>query len=337
MKAAKAINLEAVASPGDVLCTLGAPWHDPKYEERVARCTATTGVLFSLLVHDLIPLLRPEYFELGRAPHFERVISGILPLTDTILTNSRSTAADVTAWASAKGIRLKKAPSPIPIGTGFMRPSGGQLPSGLETGRYILFVSTIEARKNHLQAFRIWCRLLRELPRDAVPTLVFAGSWGWMVDDLRKAIEATNYLNGKLQIIISPDDATLAALYRGCKFTLYLSYYEGWGLPVSDSLSFGKLCVASERTSIPEAGGSFSIYVDPDNTTSAYETIRALVTGPQTIERLEAELMTNYRPIEWSETAHEILRLLLDSEVTATIGQPVASGDQPPEQHLRSA
>lgn len=307
-------TLRQFAQPGDMLCALGAPWHDPLYKERVERCKTESGVRFSVLIHDLIPLIRPEFFEKGRAPHFEAVIGGILPLTDQVLTNSRATAADVTKWSSERGIALKAAPAPLPIGSGFRSLRSADyvatLPSPLKEKEFVLFVSTIEVRKNHTQAFRIWCTLLRDLPEALVPTLVFAGSWGWMVEDLRKAIEATNYLNGKLQIILSPDDATLAALYKGCCFSLYLSHYEGWGLPVSDSLSYGKPCVASNRASIPEAGGQFCVYVDPDNTTGAVEAVRSLLTDPAILARLERDLKTEFIPTSWAETARCLLDLV---------------------------
>lgn len=309
-------TLRQRAQPGDMLCALGAPWHDPLYKERVERCKAETGVRFSVLIHDLIPLIRPEFFEKGRAPHFEAVIGGIMPLTDQVLTNSRATAADVTKWSSERGIVLKVPPVPLPIGSGFSTRRSADdaaretLPSSLKAGDFVLFVSTIEVRKNHTQAFRIWCQLLRDLPEALVPTLVFAGSWGWMVEDLRKAIEATDHLNGKLQIILSPDDATLAALYRGCRFSLYLSHYEGWGLPVSDSLSYGKPCVASNRASIPEAGGRFCVYVDPDNTTEATGIVRSLLTDPSRLECLETDLKTGFLPTSWTETARSLLDLI---------------------------
>jgi glycosyltransferase involved in cell wall biosynthesis len=304
-------DLRDVGRAGDVLCALGAPWHDGNYAERVAELTQRTGMRFAMLVHDLIPLVRPEYFELGRAPEFGKVMRETLPLADAILTNSWATARDVAAWTAAQGIALRSAPRAVPIGTGFARPQPGALPAPLEAGAFVLFVSTIETRKNHQQAFRVWCRLLRDLPREKVPTLVFAGSVGWMVDDLMKAIEATRWLDGKLVFVRSPDDATLAALYRDCRFTLFLSHYEGWGLPVSDSLSFGKVCVSSDRTSMPEAGGPFCLYVDPDDTTGAYQAIRRLVEHPDELARLEHRLHTDFEPVGWSATADAVLAATL--------------------------
>lgn len=308
-------DLRDVGRPGDVLCALGAPWHDGNYAERVAELTQRTGMRFAMLVHDLIPLVRPEYFELGRAPEFGKVMRETLPLADAILTNSWATARDVVAWTAGQGIPLRCAPRAVPIGTGFARPPPGPLPAPLGAGDFVLFVSTIETRKNHQQAFRVWCRLLRDLPRDKVPTLVFAGSVGWMVDDLMKAIEATRWLDGKLVFIRSPDDAGLAALYHGCRFTLFLSHYEGWGLPVSDSLSFGKICVSSDRTSMPEAGGPFCLYVDPDDTTGTYRAIRRLIEHPEELAALEHRLRTDFTPVGWSATADAVLAATLDAGV----------------------
>jgi glycosyltransferase involved in cell wall biosynthesis len=304
-------DLGDVGRAGDVLCALGAPWHDGNYADRVAELTARTGMRFAMLVHDLIPLVRPEYFELGRAPEFGKVMRETLPLADAILTNSWSTARDVVAWTAGQSLPLKCRPRAVPIGTGFARPQPGPLPEPLSAGEFVLFVSTIETRKNHQQAFRVWCRLLRDLPREKVPTLVFAGSVGWMVDDLMKAIEATRWLDGKLVFIRSPDDAALSALYHDCRFTLFLSHYEGWGLPVSDSLSFGKICVSSDRTSMPEAGGPFCLYVDPDDTSGAYQAIRRLIDHPDELAKLEHRLRTDFAPIGWSATADAVLAATL--------------------------
>ena len=313
-KAPDHIDLGLLIGPGDALCSLGAPWHDASYADRVLRATSFSGARFVMMVHDLIPLVRPEYFEIGRAPEFERVMRETLPIADVILTNSQATARDVSKWTAEKSIRLKCTPQHIPIGTGFARPPPSALPQGLEAGGFVLFVSTIEVRKNHLQAFRVWAKMLEDLPREQVPTLVFAGSIGWMTGDLLKAIESTNHLNGKLIVIQGADDATLGALYQACLFTLFLSFYEGWGLPVSDSLAFKKICVASNRTSIPEAGGDFCLYVDPDNTTGAYDAIRQLIENPGELGRLERHLAANLEPVPWLATAQAVVAAAFGSQ-----------------------
>jgi glycosyltransferase involved in cell wall biosynthesis len=209
-------------------------------------------------------------------------------------------------------VPLRSAPLAIPIGTGFNHTTSAPiLPSGLSAGGYALFVSTIEARKNHILAFRAWRRLLEELPADQVPTLVFAGRTGWMVGDLMQQIQNAGNLGGKLVHVEAPDDATLTALYQGARFTLFPSLYEGWGLPVSESLSFGKVCLAASTTSVPEAGGEFCLYHDPDSVTEAVALYRRAITEPGLIQNLEARIRSEYRPTPWSATARAVLDALV--------------------------
>jgi glycosyltransferase involved in cell wall biosynthesis len=136
-----------------------------------------------------------------------------------------------------------------------------------------------------------------------VPTLVFAGRVGWLVQDLMQQLENCRYLDGKVVIVPNPTDSDLVALYRGCRFTLFPSLYEGWGLPVTESLSFGKLCVASDRTSIPEAGGPFCLYIDPEDISGATETIRRACTDDALVAEREAAIREGFRPVPWRRPA----------------------------------
>ncbi|MDT8349839.1 glycosyltransferase, partial [Roseomonas mucosa] len=92
-----------------------------------------------------------------------------------------------------------------------------------------------------------------------------AGRVGWLVADLMQQLENAEWLGGKIRLVRDPSDEELLALYRGCRFTLFPSLFEGWGLPVSESLALGRPCIASNRTSLPEAGGALARYFDPDD------------------------------------------------------------------------
>jgi glycosyltransferase involved in cell wall biosynthesis len=193
-----------------------------------------------------------------------------------------------------------------------------------EPGSYALFVSTIEARKNHALLFRIWRRMLEEMTADQVPTLVFAGRIGWMVSDLMHQIANTDHLNGKLVVIEDPTDTELAALYRGCLFTLFPSLYEGWGLPVTESLAFGKPCIISNRTSLPEAGGTLARVFDPDNLHDAYQVIRQTIEDRAGLARWEAQVRREFRLVPWSATVDAILAGLKFSADNAALAPDCA-------------
>ena len=298
------------ATSGDVLLALGAPWSHPDYPDLV-RTQRERGLRFALLVYDLIPIRRPEWFERSLVRLFRACFESILPLCDVVFAISRATAADIEAYARESCVVLPNPVTPIPIGTGFGSQSQHVTAShcrALPTvSSYALFVSTIEARKNHTLLFRVWRRLLEELPAERVPTLVFAGHIGWLVDDLMRQIANTDHLNGKLVVIEDPTDAELAMLYRGCLFTVFPSFHEGWGLPVTESLAFGKPCIISNRTSLPEAGGRLARGFDPDNLDDAYQVIRQVIDDRPGLARWEAEVRREFKPVPWSATVDALL------------------------------
>jgi len=304
---------DRASSAGDILLVLGSPWSHPDYA-RLVRAQRVRGLKFALLVYDLIPLRHPEWCERGLVRIFRAWFESIFPLCDHVFAISQATAADIARYAADRGAQPTCPVTPIPIGTSFGAAAGSvpairtqRLP---QPGSYALIVSTIEARKNHLLLFRVWRRLMEERPADSIPTLVFAGRIGWLVDDLMRQIANTNNLNGKLVIVENPTDAELLSLYEGCQFTMFPSFFEGWGLPVTESLALGKACLTSDRTSLPEAGGDLARRLDPDNLQDAYRAIREVIDDPAGLARWEAQIKRDFKPIPWSATADALLSTL---------------------------
>jgi glycosyltransferase involved in cell wall biosynthesis len=309
-----------LSAPGDILLVLGSPWSHPDYASLIA-AQRKRGLKFALLIYDLIPLRRPEWCDRNLVRLFRSWFDSVFPLCDYAFAISRATAADVESYARSRGIRLSGPITPVPIGTAFSNPGGSVKASRCrplpQPGTYALIVSTIEARKNHLLLFRIWRKLLEDLPLERVPTLVFAGRIGWLVDDLMRQIANTDNLCGKLVIIENPTDTELTQLYKGCRFTLFPSFFEGWGLPVTESLAFGKPCLTSNSTSLPEAGGNLTRRFDPDSLAEAYAAVRAVIDDPDGLARWEAQVRREFEPVLWSTTADAILTGLGYPAVTA--------------------
>lgn len=271
---------------------------------------------FALLIYDAIPVVHPEYC----GPDLERVFAEFLrshlPPADFIFAISKAAADEVAAYAAREKLPLVTEPRPISIGTEIGKVVPGELPEGLEPQHYVLFVSTIEARKNHQLAFRAWQRLLATMSPNQVPTLVFAGRTGWRVFDLLQQIEATRFLGGKLRIISEPSDAVIAALYANARFTIFPSLCEGWGLPVSESLAMGKLCIASYKAPMTEAGGDFCLYHDPENVREATQTYQWAIQNPDKVAERERKIAAEWRPVPWTVAANQILQALGSDDPT---------------------
>ena len=310
-------DLAEMVRPGDTLLILGSPWFRTDYAELLKQVRERCRLRVAMLVYDLIPFARPEYCDPGLVRTFQAWFTGTIPLVDRFFAISRASARDLERYARNTRLTLAAPVAVLPIGTGFGG-NGGRLPlpavtpprvAALPPG-FVLLVSTIEARKNHLLAFRAWRRLAEMLPAEQLPTLVFAGRVGWMVADLMQQLENCGWLGGKIQLLEDPSDEELAALYAGCRFTLFPSHYEGWGLPVTEGLAFGKTCVASSATSVPEAGGSFCLYHDPENVLEAVAILRRLIAHPAEVVDIEARIRRDFQPTPWSATAKALLAAL---------------------------
>ena len=170
---------------------------------------------------------------------------------------------------------------------------------------YALFVGTVESRKNHLLALRAWQVLIDRHGPANIPDLVCVGRLGWHADAFLREYVASSGLDGKLSVLsTSVADEELARFYAHAEFTVYPSRYEGWGLPVSESLAFGRLPVVAYNSSLPEAGRDLAAYFrsdDLDDFVHVLET-RALDLAARhdAEERIRAD---NAPAVSWADVA----------------------------------
>ncbi|MGE4337571.1 MAG: glycosyltransferase, partial [Pigmentiphaga sp.] len=143
---------------------------------------------------------------------------------------------------------------------------------------------------------------------DDLPTLVFAGMKGWRIDDLWLSLELDPRVRGRIRVLPHATDADLAALYQNCLFTAFPSQYEGWGLPVAESLAHGKLCLASRNSAIPEIApeGMIELIDTFDVRAWANALLAASRDGAARAGR-ERLIREQYRVTPWEQPAGEIL------------------------------
>jgi glycosyltransferase involved in cell wall biosynthesis len=306
-------RFEAFVRPGDIIVSLGAGWGVPNYVKHIAEAKQRYGIKFSTLVHDLIPIEYESLVEGRHVVQFRNWLEDVLQVADVVLTTSKHSRRALAKFAEHTGAPLPRVEVVEP-GSGL----NNQLTSG-DHGKvaktsfpdaYVLFVSTIEIRKNHRLLVRIWRRLLERHGPQAVPSLIFAGQVGWLVDDLLADLVASDYLGGKVVLMPGLSDAELRQAYRSSLFTVFPSLCEGWGLPIAESLMHGKFCVASNRTSIPEVGGDLVDYFDPANEDDVLAKIERLLLDPGYLQAREAQLKAEYRPRSWADCVHALIGYL---------------------------
>jgi hypothetical protein len=182
----------------------------------------------------------------------------------------------------------------------------------LEKGKYVLFVSTIESRKNHIAAFSVWLKLIKKHGLRNVPKLVCVGNNGWLNDATFAKLNASDLLQEQVLMLSKISDAALAVLYENSVCTLYPSSYEGWGLPVTEALCYGKVPIVSNVSSLPEAGGPFAEYFDVESEKDLMDAVERVVYDDKYRQRREQKIQAEFRPRGWGQISQQIVGQLRD-------------------------
>ncbi|RAI42299.1 glycosyltransferase family 4 protein [Rhodoplanes roseus] len=293
--------------PDDTLVCAGTGWFHTNIEA-IARHKRETGFRLALLCYDIIPLLLPDCFQPHDTAMFRSYTDVAFPAADLVLVNARCTQTDVQAWCRAQGLPLART-AVVPLGAdGPMPPSDDAappaLPGGLEPGRYAMFVSTLEPRKNHRVLVDAWRRLIDAgVPQATGFRLVFVGRFGWNVEPLLKEIAADPRLVRSILHLPEAEDGLVAALYRGAAFCCYPSRYEGYGLPVIEAFRFGKAVLASTGGALPEVVAEFSPCIDPDDAEGWTVMLRRWIEDPSARALYEARIRTAFGHPGWDQAA----------------------------------
>jgi len=306
-------SLRAPFAPGDVLLNPGFSTFKPDRHDAVAALLARSQVRYVGFVYDLLPALFPEWWTPARQARFRKWFVWTGRHAARILCCSEATRRDAVRFFADAGVAT------APLETIAL---GDELPRGLAAARagmgepaapprpFALYVSTLEARKNHRLLFQVWRRLLAAHGPERVPDLVFVGRRGPLIDDFVRELEHARFLDGKIEWRQGVDDAELARLYATCLFTVYPSLYEGWGLPVAEALAFGKYCVASNAASLAEVGREFADYHDPHDAASATALIERASFDAAFRNARERAIRERFRARTWQESAADVLRAL---------------------------
>lgn len=300
---------------GDILLNLGTSWSERNYLLHVRSTREESGLAYVPLIYDCIPMFAPRWFPTALVRDYRAWMTSLLDTADGVIAISQATRSDLLRIApkASAGI-APDAVRVVPMDGDFRRE--GQTPSkvgrlaywGLKPRSYVLMVSTLEPRKNHVGAFEAWLDLIGRHGARRVPTLVCVGGQGWLNEPVHSMLRRHPELRNMVMVLSGIADADLDLLYRCALFTLYPSFYEGWGLPVTESLCHSRVPAISNSSSLPEAGGSFAIYFDPHDPSAIAEAITPLILNDEFRHGCEQRISADFRPRPWQEIAIAMMR-----------------------------
>jgi glycosyltransferase involved in cell wall biosynthesis len=264
---------------------------------------AEAGQRLVVTVHDLAFLVHRELFPLGRRATDRAGLFRTLRSADAIIAVSRHTAEDLVRHRRTDEERIHV----VPLAASFSQvgPDVEETVARLKIPfPYVLFVGTLEPRKNLVRLVRAFRRVAA---RGAPHALVLAGPIGWGHNQLMRelAVEAP----GEIILTGETSAADRDALYRGASVFVYPSLYEGFGLPVLEAMARGAPCVVSTASSLPEVAGEAALLVDPRSVAGLAEAIERVTNDQALASRLSAAGRRRADRFSWEETARLTLEV----------------------------
>jgi len=259
-----------------------------------------------ITIHDLNFLLYPHFLTPESASYYGQIDQAVRNC-DHIIAVSESTKRDIirlTGAAENKITVVYEAASPIyhPQRDEKMH---SQLQTRLGTGSaFILFVSTIEPRKNVPTLLMAYRQLLDNYHAES--DLVLAGERGWLADEVFHLVEKLG-LRSRVHFLgrVSPQE--LFELYNAARLLVHPAFYEGFGLTPLEAMACGTPVVVSNTSSLPEVVGDAALLVEPTDVDGMAVAMWRLLSDDALWQQMSDKGLKRARQFNWRKAALETL------------------------------
>jgi glycosyltransferase involved in cell wall biosynthesis len=243
-------------------------------------------VLHAHIIYDLIAVHHPEYFSEEASAEVKSIIASLDEHT-LILAISEHTKSELLAYRSdlspgqitviplAASDKFTHCENSSTLAS--MREKYG-IPQNVP---YVLSLATLEVRKNLDQVVRAFVRHLEE-EEGRETYLVLAGMSGWKLEKLEEALVATGRWRHRIVVTGFVDDVDLSAIYSDALCFVYLSLYEGFGLPPLEAMACGTPVIVANNSSLPEVVADAGLLLEADDVQGVARAIQRFIESPST-------------------------------------------------------
>lgn len=295
---------------GENLVFLGTNWSFDALHTFARESKAKNTAVFQL-IHDLIPIRYAEYCSESTQKNFISFLEASTHFTTHYLTVSNYTNQDLLKYLSTLSVLTKA--TTLRLAHEF----GGServFPIHQETippsDTFVLFVGTLDRRKNIEGILAAWEILLERIP-EKTPRLIFAGKPGWDSKEFMEKLHNSETLSKVVSLVDCPSDEQLNQLYKSCLFVLFPSIAEGWGLPVGEAAWLGKACLISPNTSLPEVCPESSIVLEDTSPQAIARSVETICAEDSVLLSISRRISSS--PLRtWHDVANDLHRIIYE-------------------------
>lgn len=250
-------------------------------------------------VHDLSFIKRPQHLQRSRRMYLSLFTRLSCQRARRVIANSQNTRNDLI---DIYGLDPNRVDVAYPgLAAGFTRPSDDAIENfrqkhGLPD-RYILYLGTIEPRKNLSGLIRAYHKVMP----DGVK-LICAGGKGWFFEDVFQTVQELHLSRDVIFPGYVPGDE-LPLWYAAASVFVYPSSYEGFGIPVLEALACGVPTITTQAASMPEAAGDAALLVPPNDEDALADALRRLLNDTELAESFAAKGPAQAARFRWIDSA----------------------------------
>lgn len=174
------------------------------------------------------------------------------------------------------------------------------------TSPYILFVGTIQPRKNITRLIEAFSKIKKS---NEELTIVIIGRRGWQFEETLLAPKKYG-VEADVKFLENVSDGELPIFYKNAELFVLPSLYEGFGLPILEAMEYGVPVATSNVSSLPEAGGDAAVYFDPTNVDDMVEVIEKVLSSKEVQEKMVKKGYEQIKKFSWEKSAKEVLSVL---------------------------
>lgn len=171
------------------------------------------------------------------------------------------------------------------------------------TGPYILFVGTLQPRKNVARLIEAFSKL------DSETSLVIVGKKGWQFEEILAA-PAKFGVESRVKFLHNVTSEDLPSFYRNAELFVLPSLYEGFGLPVLEAMQLDCPVITSDISSLPEAGGDAALYFDPKNVDDIRDKMQKVLNDKDLRKKMIEKGKDQVKKFSWEKSAKETLNVI---------------------------
>lgn len=274
----------------------GSLYHGPDFKLNMWGRTPRVVTIHDMVVFEE-KYNRPEFYQKG-IREMTKVLSSSL---DAVIVNSEFTKSQVLRFFPNLRDRIHVTYLGCDRGTDYTSVSRTMdLPE-----KYILFLGTLEKRKNLIGVIRAF-EVLRSWGFQQ--KLVLAGAWGFGSEEIQNALEMSSVKEHIIRLSYVPDD-NLVELYQRAEVFFFPSWYEGFGIPVLEAMALKVPVVTSSGGALQEVCGEAAVFADPSLPDEMAEALKRVLSDEGFKEALREKGIAQSRKFTWEQCARDTVKV----------------------------